>query len=110
SYDRVPGGRHRLPSHPLLRVRLLAAGAVERGGPKAAHAEARRPLESLPAPGDAAAENELLVPPALEHRAPRIRRIQVLLEAAPSLMRETLRRATQHGAPVCPRSRSSSPR
>src|SRR5436309_2178250 len=85
-----------------------AAGAVERGGPQAAHAETRRPVESLPAHGDAPAENELLVPAPLEHRAPRIHRVQVLREAAPSLKRETLMRATQHGAPVCPRSRSSS--
>src|SRR5207247_4834424 len=110
SLNHLPRRGQRLPSNPLLDLRLPPTCVLERSGSETADPETRGALEPIPPPGHAAAQDERLVLAPFERRAHGIRRLQVLREAAPSLNRETLMRATLHGAPECPRSRSSSPR
>src|SRR3989475_9287779 len=88
--DQLPGGRDRVPPDPRFDVRLPAAGPLERRRPQATYAEARSAVEPLPSRTDAAAEDDVLVPPAAQRCPPRIRRIQVLRGAVARLRAKPL--------------------
>src|SRR3989304_4736455 len=80
--DRARAGGDRVSPDAGLLLRLPEAGVLERRGAQAAHAEARGAVVFVPPSRPVPPPGEPVLPPPLVRRAPRVRRVPDVREAA----------------------------